>query len=87
MTRRASETTSSLTRWGNGLGLRIPQEAVNRLKLKAGDCVRIRVTADAITLRCAAARKKRAEAELLHGITPDLCGPDLIPNRAGRELL
>ena len=37
-------------------------------------------------IRRAKIRKKWTEKELLKGITPTLCGPDLIPSRAGREL-
>jgi hypothetical protein len=32
-------------------------------------------------------RRKWTEAELLKGVAPAICGPDLIPNRAGRELI
>ena len=40
-----------------------------------------------ITIRRARQRRKWTEAELLKGITPDMCGPDLIPSRAGKELI
>jgi hypothetical protein len=32
-------------------------------------------------------RKKRTEAELLKGVKPDMCGPELIKGRVGKELL
>jgi hypothetical protein len=37
--------------------------------------------------RCAEPRKKWTEKELLKGVTPEMCGPDLIPDRAGREII
>jgi len=33
------QKTSKVTRWGNSLGFRIPQEGVDRLKLKEGESV------------------------------------------------
>ena len=30
---------------------------------------------------------KWGESKLLKGVTPQICGPDLIPDRVGRELL
>jgi hypothetical protein len=32
-------------------------------------------------------RKKWTEKELLTGVTPAICGPELIADRVGRELL
>jgi len=32
-------------------------------------------------------RKKWTEAELLEGVTPDRCGPEIIAGRVGKELL
>ena len=87
MPAKTIEKVSKVARWGNSLGFRIPREGVERLKLKDGHSVRVRVKGDTITIRPAKARKKWTEKELLKGITPDICGPDLIPDRAGRELL
>jgi antitoxin MazE len=81
------EKVSKVARWGNSLGFRIPQEGVERLGLKDGESVKVRVVGDTITIRRAKARKKWTEKELLKGVTPSICGPDLIPNRRGRELL
>jgi antitoxin MazE len=83
----ADEKTSKLARWGNSLGVRIPQEGVERLKLKEGQSVQVRISGDTITIRRARPRKKWTEKELLKGVTPAICGPDLIPDRAGKELL
>ena len=78
---------SRLSRWGNSLGLRIPQEGVDQLNLKAGQTVDVEVSNDRITIRPSRRRRRYTEDQLLAGITPDRCGPDLIPDRVGRELL
>jgi len=49
--------------------------------------VNVRVKGDTITIRRAKARKKWTEKELLKGVTPRMCGPDLIPDRVGKELI
>ena len=84
---RTVEKISKVARWGNSLGFRIPREGVDQLGLTAGAPVNVRVSGDTITIRRASTRKKWTEAELLKGVTPALCGPDLIPDRAGRELI
>ena len=83
----AIEKVSKVARWGNSLGFRIPREGVERLGLEEGESVNVRVTGDTITIRRAKPRKKWTEKELLKGVTPAICGPDLIPDRRGRELL
>lgn len=87
MTRNTAEKISKVARWGNSLGVRIPQEGVEQLKLKEGESVAVRVRGGTITIRRVNSRKKWTEKELLDGITPDMCGPDLIPDRSGKELL
>jgi antitoxin MazE len=81
------EKVSKVSKWGNSLGLRIPQEGVEQLHLKEGESVHVRVEGDTITIRRAKARKKWTQEELLKGITPKMCGPDLIPDRVGKELI
>jgi len=81
------EKVSKVARWGNSLGFRIPQEGVDRLKLKEGESVKVEVKGDVITIRRATRRKKWTEQELLKGVTPEICGPDLIPDRVGKELI
>jgi antitoxin MazE len=81
------EKVSKVARWGNSLGFRIPQEGVEQLKLQEGQSVNVRVKGDTITIRRAKPRKKWTEKELLKGITPAICGPDLIPDRSGKELI
>jgi antitoxin MazE len=83
----AVQKVSKVARWGNSLGLRIPQEGVDQLHLKEGQSVSVRIKGDAITIRPLKARKKWTEEELLKGVTPGICGPDLVPDRVGKELL
>jgi antitoxin MazE len=84
---RTIEKTSKVAKWGNSLGFRIPQEGVDRLKLKEGEPVKVRVNRDTITIRRAKTRRKWTEKELLKGVTPAMCGPDLVPDRRGKELV
>ncbi len=81
------EKTSKVSRWGNSLGLRIPQEGVDQLHLKDGQTVKVQIKGDTITIKRTKPRKKWTEAELLKGVTPEMCGPELIKGRVGRELL
>jgi antitoxin MazE len=81
------EKTSRVSRWGNSLGVRIPREGVDQLQLKDGETVRLRIKGDTITIQRTKPRKKWTEAELLKGVTPDMCGPELIKGRVGKEIL
>jgi antitoxin MazE len=81
------EKVRKVAKWGNSLGFRIPQEGVERLKLKEGQSVTVRVKGDTITISRMKARKKWTEKELLKGIKPAMCGPDLVPDRVGKELI
>ena len=76
---------TTLSQWGNSLGLRIPQEAADHFKLKPGASVRIEVNSHSITIR--PARKRWSERELLKGVTPDAAGAEIDwgPPR-GREI-
>ena len=81
------EKTSKVSRWGNSLGLRIPQEGVDQLRLKDGETVKVQIKGDTMTIQRTKPRKKWTEAQLLKGITPELCGPELIKGRVGKETL
>ncbi|HSV16169.1 MAG TPA: AbrB/MazE/SpoVT family DNA-binding domain-containing protein [Tepidisphaeraceae bacterium] len=62
---------STLSQWGNSLGLRIPQEAAAQLQLKAGEQVSVEVGQDAIIIRPARRRRRKwALSALLKGVTP-----------------
>lgn len=69
--------TGKLSRWGNSLGLRIPQEAVDQLQLKEGESVELAVSIDSITIRRKRRRRKWTEAELLKGATPNRVGGEI----------
>ena len=56
-----------------------------RVMKKVSEVTRLRNRA--IAIRRSEARKKWSERDVLKGVTPAMCGPDLIPNRAGKELL
>jgi antitoxin MazE len=83
----AVQKISKVARWGNSLGVRIPQEGVEQLRLREGEAVEVRIKGDTITIRKAKSRRRWTEQELLKGVTPAMCGPDLIPDRAGKEIL
>jgi antitoxin MazE len=85
--RAATQRTGKVSRWGTSLGVRIPQDAVERLHLKAGESVNFEFADGAITIRRAKPRRKYSEAELLNDITPALYGPDLVPDSVGREII
>ena len=68
---------STVSQWGNSLGLRIPQEAADQLKLKAGEQVSLEVRSDSITIRPMRQRRKWTEAELLKGVTPAAVGREV----------
>jgi antitoxin component of MazEF toxin-antitoxin module len=78
--------TSRVLRWGNGLGLRIPQQGVDQLKLREGDTVSVQIKAKSIVIQRSKPRKKWTEEELLRGITPNFCGPELIHGSVGKEV-
>lgn len=67
------QKTGTLTRWGNSLGLRIPNEGVRQLGLKAGESVSVEIGAGAITIRPARRRRQRWTLDaLLKGVTPEI---------------
>ena len=77
--------SSTISRWGNSLGLRIPQEAADRLRLTPGSRVSVELRDGAIVVR--PVRKKWSEADLLRGVTPDMVGGEVAPTRAvGKEV-
>lgn len=71
------EKTGKVSRWGNSLGLRIPREAVEHLHLRAGLEVNLEIGSEQLIIRPAKRRKKWTEAELLKGVTPEMCGGEV----------
>lgn len=80
------EKVGRISRRRNSLWIRIPKPMAELLELKEGEWVRIRMRGDTITVRRAKARKWN-EKKLLKGITPAICGPDLLADRVGKELV
>jgi antitoxin MazE len=78
--------TFRISRWGNSLGVRIPQEGVDQLKLRDGETVTVQIKANSIVIRRTGPRRKWTEGELLSGVTPDMCGPERIKGSVGKEL-
>src|SRR5262245_25614572 len=65
----------TLSRWGNSLGIRIPQEAVDRLQLASGEQMQVEVGEDAITLRPARQRRRKWTLKaMLKGVKPRKVG-------------
>jgi len=85
MASQTIQKVSRVARWGNSLGVRIPQEVAKLLKLKDGESVQVQGKGDSITIRRAKPRKKWTEAELLKGITPDMLPRESWPEPVGRE--
>jgi len=79
--------SGTVSKWGNSLGLRIPKEAVEMLQLKEGETVMVSFSSENLVVHKARARKKWTEAELLQGVTPEICGPDLLPDAVGKEIV
>jgi antitoxin MazE len=61
---------STVSRWGNSLGVRIPREVAAQLKLRAGGRVRVEVKSGSLTVT--PIRKKWTEAQLLEGVKPEM---------------
>jgi len=66
---------SKVSKWGNSLAFRIPQEVADQLKLTDGGQISVEVQADSFTVR--PVRKKWTEAELLAGVTPEIVGGEV----------
>jgi antitoxin MazE len=64
--------TNIVNRWGNSLGLRIPQPVASKVGFTAGTVVSIEVVNNTIVV--SPVRKKYSLDELLEGVTPELIG-------------
>jgi antitoxin MazE len=85
---RRIEKAGKISRWGNSLGVRIPREGVEQLRLKDGELVSVEINSDSITIRRSKRRKKWTEAELLKGVTPDMGGGEIDwGGPVGKEIL
>ncbi len=61
-----------INKWGNSLGVRIPQTVANELGLKIGTIVNVEVVNGTAVI--SPIRKKYTLEELLAGVTPELVG-------------
>lgn len=76
---------STVSKWGNSLGVRIPQDAARQLKLKEGEEIDVEIRQDSIIIR--PLRKRWSEAELLKGVTPEIAGGEIDWGRpVGKEV-
>jgi antitoxin MazE len=64
--------TNIVNKWGNSLGLRIPQPVASKVGFTAGTVVSIEVVNGAVVV--SPIRKKYSLDELLEGVTPELIG-------------
>jgi antitoxin MazE len=64
--------TNIVNKWGNSLGLRIPQPVARKVGLTAGTVVLIEVVNNTIVV--SPVKKKYSLDELLEGVTPELIG-------------
>jgi antitoxin MazE len=77
--------TVIVNKWGNSLGIRIPQPVANKVGFSAGTQVNVEVVDDKIVI--SPVRKKYQLDELLVGITPELIGGEYDWGEpVGREL-
>jgi antitoxin MazE len=58
----------ALMRWGDSLGLRIPEDIASRLGLREGERVDVETDGDRIVI--APERRRHALSDLLQGMTP-----------------
>jgi antitoxin MazE len=64
-----------INKWGNSLGVRIPQEVAKEIGLKVGSIVEVTVIdGNAVILPLV---RKDTLADLLEGVTPDLIGGEV----------
>ncbi len=75
-----------VSRWENDLAIRIPKDVAEAMNLHEGDFARIGIDS-APPHEVRKKRKKWTGAELLEGVTPEMCGPEIIADRVGKELL
>ena len=62
--------TNIINKWGNSLGVRIPQQIANEFGLKIGTVVEIGVVDNKVVI--SPISKKFTLEELLEGVTPEL---------------
>lgn len=61
-----------INKWGNSLGVRIPQPVANEIGLTVGTVVTLEIVDNKIVI--SPVKKKYQLSELLEGVTPELAG-------------
>lgn len=81
--------TVTAQKWGNSLGIRIPKEAADKLGIKQGSemILRINESDGIITLQPKKSRKKYNLEELVSQITPEKRHEEIDFGSEGRELI
>jgi antitoxin MazE len=64
-----------INKWGNSLGVRIPQEVAKEIGLKVGSVVEVTVIDGNVVILPIV--RKDTLADLLEGVTPDLIGGEV----------
>lgn len=79
-----------VSKWGNGLGLRINQDIAKGLGVKPNDEVSLELDENEHVLIVSAVDKKNTwpfkEADLIQGMTVDNVHADLLVNPTGKEI-
>jgi antitoxin MazE len=76
---------SRVSKWGNGLAIRLPQAAVRSLRVQQGEQVELTIEGDRIEIR--PARPAYRLEDLIRQITPDNQPEPIDVSPAGKELL
>jgi antitoxin component of MazEF toxin-antitoxin module len=87
MPNSTNEGTATIARFGNEFILSLSSQFVAEAGIKEGDTLKLRFVRGATEVQLAKQRKRWVEAELLEGVTPDICGPEIITGCVGREIL
>ncbi len=64
--------TNIVNKWGNSLGVRIPQQIATEVGLEIGTVVEVKVVDNNIVI--STVKKKHTLEDLLIGVTPELIG-------------
>jgi antitoxin MazE len=68
--------TSTVSKWGNSLAIRIPKHLADRVHMQEGSCVEFDVLDGSLIVK-PSQRKKYTLEELLDGMTPEHFHPEI----------
>lgn len=77
--------STTVQKWGNSLGIRIPHEVAKKIAIQQGSEIEITATGNTVTLT--PKKKKPTLKELCAQITPENRHEEIDFGRSGRELL